>query len=316
MYKVPILLVVFNRPDYTQKIFDQVREIAPTQLFIAADGPRPDRPDDLDKTNRVRDIVSKVDWPCEVHKLFRDKNIGFRDAERFAFDWFFEHVEAGVILEDDELPNQSFFRFAEEMLERYKDNKEVMMITGSNPMSDPEMKDSYFFSKYFSIWGWASWRRAWKQYDFDMKSWGEKNNKIKIKNIFSQKFMQGRLKKMFDEIYPGPPKTWDTQWMYACLMNNGVCIVPKVNLITNIGIEGVHSQGGNQNLQSYDIYQYGRLTHPQAIAVNTDYDNAFFEKNFKEPKRPLHIRLKRGLISILVRYEWIKKIYRALLGRK
>ena len=307
MFSTPILLVVFNRPEYTKKVFEQIRMIRPTTLFIAADGPRPDRADDEEKCAEVRRIVSNIDWPCEVHKLFREKNIGFRDCVRLAFDWFFENVEAGIILEDDGLPHPSFFRFASEMLEKYRDNDKVMMITGNNFLPDIKMDTSYFFSRYYSIWGWASWRRAWKKYDFEMKSWAQKENKDKVKAFYSQKYMQDRTKKMFDEIYPGPPKTWDTQWLYACLINDGFCITPSVNIVSNIGLDGVHSEGHNQNIPTRDLYGT-EFRNPNTIEECAEYDNTFYTRNLQPPP----FSLKREILKILFQSAVWKKILRPI----
>lgn len=317
MLETPVLLVVFNRPEYTQKVFGEIRQARPKQLFIAADGPRESRPDDLENCRQVREIVSRVDWPCEVKTLFREKNLGFRDAERLAFDWFFANVEAGIILEDDGLPHPSFFRFASEMLEQYKDEPKIMMITGGNFMPEVKIEDSYFFSKHFSIWGWASWRRAWQKYNFEMSSWPKSKNKKKLEAFYYQKYMVEYCKQMFDEIRFAPePKTWDTQWLYACIMNNGLCITPSVNLVSNIGIQGTHSTGNNHHLPTMDIYAQ-TLKQPEVITVNNDYDDAMFERNFHPDvlkMQPIE-KIKRKIISVLVRYESLKNLYHRLRGR-
>lgn len=310
-FHTPILFVVFNRPDTTRLVFEEIRKIRPSQLFIAADGPRLNKPGDNEKCVEVRKIISNVDWPCEVKTLFREKNLGFRDAERLAFDWFFENVEEGIILEDDQLPHQDFFRFCEEMLEKYRNNEQIMMVSGGNFLPDFKINDSYFFSKYFSIWGWATWRRAWRKYDFSMKSWSLRESKKKIKSNYTQDFMIERIIKMFNDTY-SKKNTWDTQWLYACLINNGLCITPKTNLITNIGIDGVHQGGHNQNIPTSNLYNE-ELRHPKAIRENSCYDNAFYERNFREPNRPFYVELKRWVISIAVEYESIKKIYRFLM---
>ncbi|PCI30370.1 hypothetical protein COB55_00175 [Candidatus Wolfebacteria bacterium] len=307
-FNTPILFVVFNRPDNTRLVFEEIRKQRPASLFIAADGPRESNPGDAAKCTEVRKIVSNIDWPCDVHTLFREKNLGFRDAERLAFDWFFENVEEGIILEDDQLPHPSFFRYISEMLEKYRNDEKIMMITGGNFLPDLKVKEDYFFSKHFPIWGWATWRRAWNKYDFDIKSWGSTKNKRRLKAMYPQKYVRDHLVKMFDEIYYRNKSTWDTQWMYACIMNNGFCITPRVNLISNIGVSGTHQGGSNQNLPVHDIYRSSNLLHPQRKEVNTNYDNAFNKKSFS----PRPFSLKRWVVSVLVKYESIKILYRFL----
>lgn len=314
-FTVPILLVVFNRPETTRRVFDEIRKQKPASLFIAADGPRPNRPDDATKCAEVRKIVSDIDWPCEVKTLFREKNLGFIQAEKLAFDWFFENVEEGIILEDDQLPHPSFFRFAAEMLKRYRDDEYISMITGDNFLSDLKIENSYFYSRFFPIWGWATWRRVWRQYDFNMTSWKDRKNKMRIQSMYPLSYVWNRMKKSFDEVY-AHKNTWDSQWLYTCLMTGGYCIVPSVNLISNIGIEGTHSQGHNQNLPTHDLYANGPLRHPESISENTQYDITFYERNFKEPDWTTWERLRRFIISILVRYAWIKRLYRLFKPKK
>lgn len=171
---VPVLLLIFNRPDTTQRVFHEIRGASPLQLFISADGPRENKPGEFEKCQITRDIVRQVDWDCEVYTNFRDKNLGCKIAVSSAIDWFFENVEEGIILEDDCLPSFSFFRFCEELLEKYRDDERIMQIGGTNLLSEWQRSDdSYYFSKYGAIWGWATWRRAWQYYDVNMKLWPE-----------------------------------------------------------------------------------------------------------------------------------------------
>jgi hypothetical protein len=306
MYNTNVAFIIFNRPEYTRAVFAEIRKARPKKLFIIADGPR--TPAETFLCEQTRAIVENIDWSCEIHKNYAGRNLGLKERISSGLNWFFENVEQGIILEDDCLPHQSFFRFANEMLERYKNDERIMMISGDNFLPDFNIAESYLFSKYFSIWGWATWRRAWKKYDVTIKEWGVPENKKKLKKIYTQKYMINHVSKLFDEIYSGKLVTWDVQWLYACLMNDGLSIVPRVNLISNIGIIGIHTPSSNLTLSTYDIYQKGTLKHPKFIEPATEYDRIFYEKNF----RPGPFNLQRAIISILIKYEMIKKIYRSL----
>lgn len=312
MNNMNVAFIIFNRPEYTRRVFAEIRKAQPKQLFIIADGPR--APSEVPICEETRSIVENIDWPCEVHRNYAEKNLGLKERISSGLSWFFENVETGIILEDDCLPHQSFFRFATEMLEKYKDDERIMMISGDNFLPDFEIKDSYFFSRYFPIWGWATWRRAWKKYDVKMQGWRTPESREFLKKIYpkTQKYMRSHMARIFDEAYSGKINTWDVQWLYACLMNDGLSIIPRVNLISNIGMIGIHTSGSNLTLLTYDIYQKGNLKHPKSVTQNVDYDNTFYEKNFK----PEHFNLQRTIISILVKYEMIKKIYRFFVKMK
>lgn len=306
--ETPIAFMIFNRPEYTNAVFAEIRKAQPKKLFIIADGPR--IPSEEAACKEARAIVENIDWPCEVYRNYAEQNLGLKERFRSGLNWYFEHVEQGIILEDDCLPHPSFFRFTSEMLERYKNEEQIMMISGDNFLPNFEIKDSYIFSKYFPIWGWATWRRAWQKYDIEMHDWGEPGGKKFLETLYpkSQKYMRTHMKKIFDDAHTGRLKTWDAQWLYSCLTNDGLCITPRVNLVSNIGIIGTHSGGSNQNLTTQDIYQEGNLKHPESVQNTTEYDNTFYKKNFT----PGPFNLQREVMSFLVRCEFLKKMYRFL----
>lgn len=235
--KVPVLLVVFNRPDLTQRVFERIREARPPRLFITADGPRPDRPNEPQLCAETRMAVANVDWPCQVYQLYRDTNLGCKMAVSSAITWFFEHVEEGIILEDDCLPDPSFFRYCGELLERYRDEPRVAMI-GSNNVQPPKFskarRTSYYFSKYPQIWGWATWRRTWQDYDVTLANWsGDPESLTRISNPRARQ----RLAKRFNHIKAGILNTWDYQLVHLCLFTDKISISPSVNLVENIGFD-------------------------------------------------------------------------------
>jgi len=233
----PVLYLVFNRIDTVKKTFPEIKKAKPKKLFVAADGPR--NGSEKEKTDEVRTyILENVDWDCEVKTLFREKNQGCRLAVSSAIDWFFEDVESGIIIEDDCLPSQSFFRFCQELLEKYKDDKRIMQIGGTNVEIKSRLKESYFFSGTFNAWGWATWRRAWKHYDVRMKKW----KKYRLGKIFFSMpkvpfYIRLKSWRLFNKTYHGEIDTWDYQWIFSCIINSAFSIVPKVNLITNLGFE-------------------------------------------------------------------------------
>ena len=166
----PVLFLIFNRPETTIQVFSAIKKAQPNRLYIAADGPRPEYPDEVNHCKIARTIATNVDWDCEVKTLFRDQNLGCRLAVSQAIDWFFEQEPEGIILEDDCLPNQSFFWFCKELLEKYRNETRIMHIGGTNfQFGKNRTNYSYYFSRYAHIWGWASWRREWKYYDEKLK---------------------------------------------------------------------------------------------------------------------------------------------------
>ena len=167
-----ILILLFNRPETTIRVFDKISQIKPQRLYIASDGPRKNIDGEKEKVKKVREIATRVDWPCEVKTLFRNENLGCKKGVSSAITWFFEQEEQGIILEDDCVPNLDFFTFCESLLDRYAEDERVSVITGNNFQNNKWRGDaSYYFSKYNHCWGWASWRRSWKDYQGDIKFW-------------------------------------------------------------------------------------------------------------------------------------------------
>lgn len=247
-YNTPILFIIFNRPDYAKKVFDAIKKAQPTKLFIAADGPRPNKPQDQELCNQTRAIVNLIDWECEVKTLFQNKNLGCGKGVSSAIDWFFDHVEQGIILEDDCVPHESFFPFCAELLEKYKNDESIMMISGTSYLFNKETSaHSYFFSRFFAIWGWATWKRAWEKFDFTISDWRIKKHPLSLFKIFKNIQITKFWANYFDEIKKQKIDTWDIQWSYACILNHGLAITPFHNLISNIGAEGVHYHNDNKN---------------------------------------------------------------------
>jgi hypothetical protein len=304
---ISILFLIFNRPDTTQKVFEVIREAKPKQLFVSADGPRVGKEGEKGRCEETRNIIKQVDWDCEVKTLFRDENLGCGKAVSGAITWFFENVEEGIILEDDCLPNLSFFKYCEELLEKYRFEDRIFMISGDNFLPESlRLKESYYFTNFPHIWGWASWRRAWSKYSFKMEGFLDFVKDEKIKNVLNKKENQNYFLERFNEVYKGNIDTWDYQWVYSIWKNNGISIAPSVNLISNIGF-------GNMGTHTFDVNDISANLETKEIifpmidylsmdnyTLGDDYESRFLiDKNYGIKK----ILKKIGLFNI------IKRIY-------
>ena len=279
-FQTPILFIIFNRPDTTRAVFEEIKKIKPSRLFIAADGPRKNKPGEVNNCEQARQIEKSIDWPCEVHKKFSDVNLGCKIGVSSAINWFFENVTEGIILEDDCLPNSSFFNFCQQLLYKYRNINEVKMISGSN-FRDKQTDESYYFSRIPHIWGWATWKRAWSEYDLQMKAYPDFKKNNSISKIFRNKKIQRFWIKLFDKLYQGAIDTWDGQWVYTIYRNNGLSISPGVNMISNIGFgeNATHTKGSSSlsNLPKEDIE---KITHPEQMLVDAASDDMVFKKIF------------------------------------
>jgi hypothetical protein len=278
-FDVPILLIVFNRPDKTRKILDEILKTKPARLYIASDAPRVNNISDEVLCNEVKLIIDYIllNTSCKVFTLFRENNLGCKVAVSSAITWFFEHEDFGIILEDDTLPNKSFFEFCEEMLVKYYHNHSVGMICGSNLIANTfQCDESYFFSRYTPVWGWATWKRAWNLYDVTIAKWNES-----ILNDFKiaprQKYKKNYWNNVFRNAYYEKIDTWDYQWTFTCWENEMLAIIPSNNLIKNIGFDNtathtVHSEPFFvKNAQPKELTF--PLTHPLEINLNPRSEN-------------------------------------------
>ncbi len=270
MPTAPVLFLIFNRPDTTQLVFDRIRQVRPSQLFIAADGPRTHKPGEAALCEQTRQIVSQVDWDCEVQTLFREENLGCKRAVSLAIDWFFSQVDAGIILEDDCLPEPTFFSFCTDLLDRYRHDDRVMHISGITFQArrDVTAGASYYFSGFASIWGWATWRRAWQRYNVDP---AENARHVSL----TAPYFNQRLRWILNEVSTGRLDTWDVQWLVAIRRHNGLSIVPRISQVTNIGfgLSATHTVRKPRWLA--DLFTAPLdlpLVHPPTVAINTEAD--------------------------------------------
>lgn len=289
----PVLFLVFNRPEPTRQVFDEIRKARPTQLFVAADGPRENRAGEVQLCQATRDIVRQVDWDCELHTNFHEENLGLKIGVSSSIEWFFEHVDAGIILEDDCLPSQSFFWYCQELLDRYAGDTRIMQISGNNFLFGRKVTDaSYYFSKLNDIWGWATWKRAWKLFDIKMESYPLFVEQDQLRNYLDDPEMQAWLMSYLEEAYAvaGSGGLWSSQWTYAMCVHNGLTVVPSLNLVENIGLSGAATHLAD----SYALYSCaGRgelltIRHPPFILPNRQADAIRFEIIRKTDPRLLH----------------------------
>jgi hypothetical protein len=273
MVNTPVLFLIFNRPETTQRVFNEIRRQQPKHLFIAADGPRDNQPNDAALCHQTRAIATNVDWDCEVKTLFRDQNLGCGAAPASAITWFFNQVDEGIILEDDCIPNTSFFTFCETLLEKYRNIPSVMMICGTSYQPQKRDAASYYFSSYPHAWGWATWKRAWANYNFSLSGESEETRAAVVKQSFALQRERQLWVRNFRLIINGLD-AWDYQWMYWIWKNKGVCVVPWQNMISNIGF-GSHATHTFDNASSQAAmkqHNIMQIIHPVHIAINKQAD--------------------------------------------
>lgn len=296
--KTPVVFIIFNRIDTTEKVFEAIRQVKPPLLLVIADGPRANRPGESEKCAAVRAIVERVDWNCEVLKNYSEINLGCKDRISSGLDWVFNTVEEAIILEDDCLPHPTFFRFCEELLELYRDDERVMSLTGVNlQFGRNKPEESYYFSWFPNCWGWATWRRAWQYYDIEMKLWPSLRDGDFLENLLGDSRSVKVWKSAFQVSYDGTVNNWFFRWLFACWVQNGLTIIPDRNLISNIGFgkEATHTYGEDSNYSNMQTEaMIFPLKHPNHRIRNFAADK-FIQDTFYDYKPSLLRRIKRKI---------------------
>jgi len=306
----PLLFLIFNRPDTTRQVFDAIRRAKPKKLYIAADGPRLNRPDDTKLCEEARRLATNVDWDCQIETLFREVNKGCAIAVSEAITWFFKNEPEGIILEDDCLPDNSFFRFCDELLERFRHDQRVAIISGNNfQRYPPRDKSSYYFSLFNHIWGWASWQRAWSFYDHQMSAWPEIRNQDWLMDLLGCRKYAAYWKNAFNRTYCGEIDTWDYRWTFFCWREGMVSILPSINLVRNIGFgdtathtRGSHESGRSSGLRTMTF----PLQHPAHRIVDRQADLYTMKTHFQQKPLPLRVasRMKQVFFNMGKRIVW------------
>jgi len=271
----PVLFLVFNRLDTAKKVFSEIKKAKPKQLFIASDGPRKNKEGEKEAVEKVRKhILNQIDWKCNVKTLFRKKNLGCKNAVSSAIDWFFENVEQGIILEDDCLPDSSFFRFCQELLIKYKDNNEVTQISAQNYLPGLVLNNSYTFSKYPMLWGWATWGRAWRGiYNKEKFKIETQSSNSYLKEVFPKYIERKFFEKRFLDSLSNKVDTWEFPWVFGQIRNRRLTILPNKNLVVNEGIS-LFSTNTKENKMDEYFLKIKRnkiifpLKHPKKVKLN------------------------------------------------
>lgn len=316
--KTPVALIFFTRPDTFEKVFEQVRKARPKKLFLIQDGARENRPDDVEKINECRKIAENIDWECEVYKNYSDVNLGCGVRPSSGISWVFEHVEKAIILEDDCVPCDTFFDYCEQMLDKYENDERISYISGLNHFAEWDCgKYSYFFTKTGAIWGWATWKRAWKKYDYRA-------------NMIKDEYLSKILKYQFAHKYAGEQRVkewinvskekeedkelsfWDSQWGIEKYSQNQLVIVPKYNQISNIGVGVASSHAQNRSETQFKKYKTFfhiptkmlefPFTHPEFCVCDIEYDKLVHKCVYGNVA--IH-KIKNIIKSIIVR--WYEK---------
>lgn len=315
MFNVPILYIVFNRIDTVKRTFDKIREIQPKDLYIAAAGPRATKIGEAELCKQVRDyVLSNIDWDCSIHTLFQNENLGCGKGVSTAITWFFDSVPKGIILEDDIIPDMSFFPYCEELLAKYETVPRVMHIAGYNPLykSKCHANESYYFAKIQHCWGWASWARAWKHYDFDIND----NYKyvLDTNSLFRDSTVRKEWEQILDRMRMHEIDTWDYQWSYKILEMDGLCINPCRTLVQNVGMNsGVHYSNSGKNSDDAPALSIDfPLNHPALL----DFDYGLLKKiNAISRQNNTKLRKLRKFVKFFIPYGIIL-LYKKLKERE
>ena len=307
LFQTPVLFLIFNRKDTAQQVFDQIKKVKPAKLYVSADGPRTNKPGEDLLCQETRDIIKQVDWDCELHTRFLNENLGCGQAISSAITWMFETEKTGIILEDDCVPDVTFFPYCEMMLERYRDEPNVMLVTGDNPIEKIEINESYYFSRCTSCWGWATWKRAWNKFDMKIKDWNLKRpNFLKDKYFDCVTEYKEELIYNYDKIYAKTdPSTWAISWSCNVILNQGLCIIPKENLISNIGDYGVHFSGTTNRLhKKVNNFNTENIIHPKTTNPNRELDCIRIRYSLENSKKYL---VALQISAILRKYNLLSK---------
>jgi len=296
-FSTPVLLIAFNRPESTARVLRSLAEIKPQKLYVACDGPRPGRPEEARRCEEVRALVSQMNWPCDVQTLFQPSNLGCRAGVTAALDWFFEQEEEGIVLEDDIVADPSFFPFCQELLQRYRDDERVGVIAANNHQQRPPSDgSSYRFSNFCHCWGWASWRRAWRCNDPQLKGWASFRDGQWLEQL-GGKPLASRWTPWLDQLAVGKIDTWDMVWQFSCWQQGFLTVIPEVELVENIGfgIDATHTMDERSPLGQPGSLVFP-LRHPTVMQPDRFRDQDTFRRLFQ-----------RRLLA-----EWLRKYRKAL----
>ena len=282
MLEIPVVFVVFNRPEPAAKTFQRIRDARPTRLFIVSDAARPNQPGEEDLVTQSRQIAERVDWECEVYKIYAAKNMGCGARISSAITEAFQSVDRLIVLEDDCLPDPTFFPFCHQLLDRYQHDQRIMHISGNNFQQGARRTNaSYYFSKYAHCWGWATWRRAWKHFDLRASQWPRFRDAGHLSTFCENAREISYWRAIYDRVYSGQSQSWAFPWSLACWMNHGLSVLPDVNLVSNIGFDeqATHTQRKSP-VAALPTQSIHKIVHPDHVhrhaAADRYTDNLVF----------------------------------------
>lgn len=284
--ETPVLFCIFNRPQVTAEVFEAIRLQRPKRLLVVCDGPRPDRPGEAELVEESRAIIHQTDWDCEIETCYSEENLGCRLRMASGLDWGFSRAERLVILEDDCLPHSTFFEYCERLLDRYADDSRIGMISGNNFQPEPLSEESYYFSRWTHIWGWASWRRAWQHFDLNISLWPEVREQGLLSGMVDSDEEEQYWQTIFDEVYAGNIDAWSYSWMFACWLHGMLSVLPQRNLVSNLGFgpDATHTISADSPLAMMETFPNRLTRHPNFVVRNRRADAASFRSLFRGPE--------------------------------
>jgi hypothetical protein len=308
----PVLFIIFSRVDTSLQVLEAIKTARPTRLYLAADGPRISRlGEDLKCMETKTKVLAAIDWPCEVKTFFREVNVGPKEAISSAISWLFEHEEQGIILEHDCLPSNSFFSFCDQLLDRYRLDTRIWLISGPNFQSkERKFGDaSYYFSNLTNAWGWATWRRSWKLYNKDLTQFELNEIRPHLEKIFANPMIVDRWVEIFDLTKANKIDTWDYQITFSHLFNHSLTIIPNYNLVSNIGFGALAENTLNEDsvFANVPLEELTEITHPKYMLPENEADEITLLEEFAIPQKIAALkrynkpkrRLKRWLKSLI-----------------
>jgi hypothetical protein len=307
--KSPILFIIFNRKDTSLKVLEQIRLSQPERLYILGDGGRADRTGEHERCEETREaVLNAINWNCEVKTLFSEINQGPKEAIATGITWFFEQEEEGIILEHDCLPSNSFFSFCDTLLEKYREDKRIWMISGCNFQKGKQWGDgSYYFSNLTNGWGWATWRRSWSDYDKDLLKYESSEIKVQLEKIFQDPLVVDTWIDLFNLTKSGKINTWDYQVTFTHLFNHAINVVPNKNLVSNIGFGELaeNTVDANSVFSNVPLEEITTIIHPKYILPEHEADMSTLTDEFGLIRKRAHLKKHNSLRRRFKR--WLRK---------
>lgn len=274
-FSTPIILLIFNRPELTARVFSEIARQKPKRLLVIADGPRASNPDDVDLCQAARDVVQQIDWDCELSTHFSEVNLGLRARVSSGLDWAFEQVDEALIFEDDCLPDSTAFEYCRQLLERYRNDPRVMHISCVNLTGQQDPDSSYYGSRYPHVWGWATWRRAWRLYGETAAVPPSDALTERVLASFENPAVRRFWKAMWNWVRAGRIDSWAYSWAFTCQVHNGLSITPNVNLVSNLGFgeAATHTTDVESSAHAMPLEAMAfPLRHPTQLVVHAEAD--------------------------------------------